>query len=200
MHVADLLHLQAPLQADGVVDAPSDKEDVMYVGELAGKPLKPLLVLQHFADLIRQRQKLRHQFLIIRLVDGSPHKGEMDRHQIAGRQLRAVRLRSRHRDLRARQCIEHIIRLSGNARAHHVDHRQRADPPVFRLPKRRQAVGGFPGLADNHHQRIFLQNRIAVAEFRCQIHFHRKPYQILDHIFGRDPHMVGASAGDDIES
>ena len=54
MDVADLLHLKAALKADGIINPSSDKKDILCIGLLGGKPLKPFLILDDPADLVRK--------------------------------------------------------------------------------------------------------------------------------------------------
>ena len=54
VQVADLLHLKAALKADGIIDPSSDKKDILCIGLLGGKPLKPFLILDDPADLVRK--------------------------------------------------------------------------------------------------------------------------------------------------
>ena len=42
VNIADLLHLEAALEADGIVEAAADEEDIAGHGELGGKPLDAL--------------------------------------------------------------------------------------------------------------------------------------------------------------
>ena len=58
MDVADLLHLKAALKADGIIDPSSDKKDILCIGLLGRKPLKPFLILNDPADLVRKRLQL----------------------------------------------------------------------------------------------------------------------------------------------
>ena len=61
MDVADLLHLQAALQTDGVINPAADEKDVPGRRLLCRKPLDPLFVLQDFLDLIRESRQLFQQ-------------------------------------------------------------------------------------------------------------------------------------------
>ena len=54
MDLADLLHLKAALKADGIIDPSSDKKDILCIGLLGSKPLKPFLILDDPADLVRK--------------------------------------------------------------------------------------------------------------------------------------------------
>ena len=55
MDITDFLKLQASLHADGIVYAPSDKENILIVSMLIRKPLDAFLVVQYFLDLIGNR-------------------------------------------------------------------------------------------------------------------------------------------------
>ena len=105
-------------------------------------------------------------------------------------QLCTVRLGGRNRDLRSCKCVEYMIRLSCNGRAHHIDNSQRADPLLLTFPKRSQTVRSLTGLTDDHCQAVRIQKRLPVTELRSKLHTHRKTCQILDHILCSHSHMI----------
>ena len=165
MDVADLLHLQAALQADGVIHTPADEEHILGIGEFGGKPLNSFLILQHPFNLLRQRLQLLQHIIQTLLRKDPPDEGQLHGKQIGGDQLGAVRLGGCHSNLRSRQSVEHMIRFPGNGAAHHIDHSQGSHPPLLCFPQGSQAVGGFAALADDHHQTLGIQDELAVAEF-----------------------------------
>ena len=63
--IADLLHLEAALQADRVVDAAADEEYVVRVRDFGGEPLQALLVLQDPPDLVRDSGKLFEEMPVL---------------------------------------------------------------------------------------------------------------------------------------
>ncbi len=54
VNVGDFLHLETALQADSVVQATTDKENILSVELLGGKPLDTLLILNNLLNLIRK--------------------------------------------------------------------------------------------------------------------------------------------------
>ena len=61
VNVADLLHLQAAFQTDGIIKTSTNEENILCIGIFAGKPLDPLLVFQYPLNLIRQGCHLGEQ-------------------------------------------------------------------------------------------------------------------------------------------
>ena len=64
MNIGNLLHFEASFQADGIIHASANKEDISGVGEFCRKPLDAFLVFQNSADFIRQGEKFPDVILI----------------------------------------------------------------------------------------------------------------------------------------
>ena len=164
MNVGDFLHLQAALQADGVVDSPANQVGILGISVLGREPLNALLVLQGPLHLLRQA----HHFLdipgVLLFADFLPHQCELYRQGIAGNQLGAVGLGGRHGDFRPRQGVKYIVRLPGNGASHHIDDGQGPYPFLLGKAQGCQGVSRLPRLADDHHQGIGVQEGSAVAE------------------------------------
>ena len=62
---------------------------------------------------------------------------------------------------------------------------------------RRQRVGGLPRLADRQHDRVPVDDRVAVAELRGNIHLHRDAGDVLDQDFADHAGVRGRAAGGD---
>ena len=195
MDVGDFLHLQAALQADGVVDSPANQVSVLGVCIFGRKPLDTLLILQGPLHLLRQTHHLLDISGVLLLADFLPHQGELYRQGIAGNQLGAVGLCGCHGDFRPRQGVKYIVRLPGNGASHHIDDGQGPYSLLLGKAQGRQGVSRLPRLTDDHHQGVGVQERSAVAELRGQLHPDGDFCQILNHILGRNPYMVGGAAG-----
>ena len=115
--------------------------------------------------------------------------------QVYDSQLCTVRLCRRYRDFRASPCIDHIVGLVCDGAPHHVDDRKSSRAQALCLTHSSQCIGGFPGLADHQHQHLFVDDRLPVAEFGCDIHFHGNPGHLLQYIFRHHSHMVGGTTG-----
>ena len=170
----------------------------MRSGILGGEPLQALLVLKDAGDLVRQRLQFGDEGRVARLVDLFARFGKLHRQEIARDQLRRIRLGGGHGDLRACQRVKDVVRLAGDGTAHHVDDAQRRHALRLRFPQRRQAVRRLARLADDDHQLVRPQKRLAVAELRGQIHLHRQAGQVLDDVFRRHAHVVGRTAGNKV--
>ncbi len=89
MDVGNLLELERTLQRDRVVDAAAEIEEVARLAILARHALDLALALfQHFLDLRRDREgRLEHR-VDFAFAEPAQARGEMDREQIEGFDLR----------------------------------------------------------------------------------------------------------------
>ena len=197
--IADLLHFQASLQGDGVVDAPADEEDVLCRHLLGGEPLDPFLVFQQLLDFVRQGLQLADHSGGILFRQGPPGLGQGNGQHIAGGQLGGVGLGGGHGDFRPCQSVEYMVGFPCDGGAHHVDDGQGGGSVLLGLPQGGQAVRSLAGLADDDHQGLLRKQGSTVAEFRGQLHPDGNACQILQHILGSDTHMVGRAAAHDID-
>ena len=196
--IGDLLHLEAALKTDRIVQPAPDEKDVPRVGVLAGKPLDALLVLERALHLVRQRVQFPEIALIPRGVDLAAHLAERDGKRIHGDQLRAVRLGRGDGDLRTRHRVQHMVRFPRDGRADHVDDCKRRDAVRLRRAKRRKGIRRFAGLRHHDDQRVLGQQQLPIAEFRRKLHAHRKLTQVLGHVLRKHPDVPSRAAGDDV--
>ena len=70
-------------------------------------------------------------------------------------------------------------------------------PHLLREADRRERVGGLAGLGDADHQRVLVQDRIAVAELRREIELDRDARPVLDRVLRSHPRVERRPAGDD---
>ena len=199
MDVRDFLHFQAALERDRIIEAAADKEHIMRVRVLRGKPLDPLLVLNDAADLLRQLLHRSEKLRLTRVVDPSVILAERNREDIHRDQLAAVGLRRRDGDLRARIRVHDVVRLARDRGAEHVDNRDRRDAALLRETKRCQRVSRLSRLGNDDNRGIRLENRISVSEFRGKVHIHRNSRELFDHVFTDHADMIRGPARDDIQ-
>ena len=200
MNVADLLHFQASLHADGIVDASSNKENIMGICIFTCKPLDTLLVIQHLADLVRQSlhlsKKLRHTALLQFSLD----KSALDRQQIHSDQLCAVCLSRGNGNLRSCISIQRVITFSCNAGTNHIDNTKYRHISLLGKAKSSQTVRSLTGLGNDHNHGILCQDWIAVTELRSHIHLNRNSCHGLDHIFANHSNVISGTAGNNVNS
>ena len=199
VHVTDLLHLQAALEADGIVHAAPDEENIMGIGELGGKPLDPLLFLEKSLDLTGQLLDISDKGAVLFLGDIAADSSYFNGEQVSRYELCGIGLGRRHRDLGACQGIEDIFSLSGDRRTDDIDDAQGPRSPLLGLAQGGQRIRCLTGLTDDNDQCIVAQDRIAVTEFASQFHADGNTGKILDHILKSNPDMVGTAAGNDID-
>ena len=69
MNIADLFHLQASLKTDRIVNASSNKEDILCIGILACKPLDAFLIVQRLLNLLRKPSQFCDQLSVPLFID-----------------------------------------------------------------------------------------------------------------------------------
>ena len=119
--IADLLQLQAGLQAGGIVHVPADEVHVVGVEVPGSEVLDGLLVPQALLRQVGQVLQIRHIAGHVLFADGAKLVRHVQGDHVDDSQLGAVGLGGGHGDLRARPGIEHVVRLVGDGAAHHVD-------------------------------------------------------------------------------
>ena len=72
-------------------------------------------------------------------------------------------------------------------------------PRTLGFAQRRQRIGGLAGLADDDHERVFVEDRVAVTELRCNIHFDRDAQQFFKRVLCHDAHVVRRATGHDVD-
>ena len=121
--IADLLELEAAFQADGVIDAAADEEDVVGAGVLGSKPLDALLVLQtpfrSFRESSGARRYTGHNPL--RMTVPLSHRRTAPQGSTPAISWALYALVVATGDLRAGDSIEDVVRFPGNRAADHVD-------------------------------------------------------------------------------
>ena len=197
--VRDLLELQGALQTQSVVHVPTDEEHGIVVEILGCVVLDLLLLFQHLLHLGGQHQQLLHRAVIPLPRHGTQLLREIQPQQVHHRKLGGVRLGGGHGDLRPGPGVQHHIRLPGDGRTHHVDDGQDLRPQPLGLPEGGHGVQRLAGLADDHHEGIFIHDWVHVAELGGQRHLHRLAHQPLQIVLAHHAHMVGGTAGHDVD-
>ena len=197
--IGDLLELQGALQAQGIVHIATDEEDAIVVEILAGVVLNVVLVGEDLLHLGRQQQHLLQHGVVLLLRHGAQQTGQVQSQQIQHRQLGGIGLSGGHSNLRPRPGVEHLVRLPGDRRAHHIDDGEDSSPQPLGLPEGGHGIQSLTRLADHNDQGLVIHNGIHVPELRRQGHLHRDPQDPLQVVFPNHAHVVRGSAGHDVE-
>lgn len=92
-------------------------------------------------------------------------------------------------DFRACPRIQHVVRFGCNGAADNVHDGEHTTARTLRFAQRRQRIGGLAGLADDDHERVFVEDWVAVTELRCNIHFDRDAQQFFKRVLCHDAHV-----------
>lgn len=122
--VADLFQLQAPFQANRIVNAATHEKHIVRISILCCKPLNELFVFQNLLHLLRNGQQLRDIITVLLFRNLLSDLCKLNSQAIHRSQLCAVSLCCGDRDFWASEGVEHLVRFAGNATAHHVDNSQ----------------------------------------------------------------------------
>ena len=165
MNIGYLLHLQAAFQADGIIKAPADKENVMGMGKLCREPLDTLPVLQHSLHLFRQGEKLLDVSIVMFLPDLFFDLCSFYSENIDSSKLGAVRFCCGNGNFRPGKRIEHMVSFSGYGGSDHIDDGKRSGTQLLRPTQSSKCIGSFTGLRYHNHQVIFGKKQLSVSKF-----------------------------------
>ena len=198
MDVGDLLELERAFQTKCIIDVAADEEDIPQVEEERGQVLHLLPLPEHV--LHKRRKPLeRGHCLLKRLVrEHAPYLRKAQRDQVHDRKLRAVSLRGSDGDLRPGPGVKHILALIGDGRTHHVHNGEDMRAAPLRLTQGKERIERFAALADDDHERVFIHDRVAVAEFRGKLHRNGHIQHFGEHVLARHAHIARRTAGYDI--
>ena len=156
-------------------------------------------MLQHFVNLLRQLFECRDVCTELLLREFAELLADVQRQKINDRKLRAVCFCGRDGNFRACPRIQHVVRFGCNGAADNVHDGEHTTARTLRFAQRRQRIGGLAGLADDDHERVFVEDRVAVTELRCNIHFDRDAQQFFKRVLCHDAHVVRRATCHDVD-
>jgi hypothetical protein len=167
------------------------------VVEVARQLLVDRVVRKHGFELARNEQHLLHQaarYALVQPMVGLPqlHGQNEQRGQLAGEGFGGG-----HADFGPRVGINGARRFPRDHGADHVADGQRLRAPMLGLALCRQRIRGLAGLRDHHRERIFQNDRVAIAELAAVIHLNRNARQFLDEELARQRRVPTGAAGND---
>ena len=202
--VADLLELQRALEAARHAEVAADVEEELL---LAGR-LRDLLDLHPTAaeSSASMRAASSGRRSISALKPGEllcAHRpaqlGEAQGEQDEGHHLARERLRRRHTDLAPGAGVERAVGLAGELRVEHVADRERDGAAVARHALRGHGVGRLAGLRHRDHERLFVDDREAVAELARDVDLDGQARPLLDQEAPDQARMARRAAGGDAD-
>ena len=181
-----------------MVDSTSDKEHIPCCQITVSKLLDIHLIIEQHLHLCRNGLQIFQHSCKACLVKHPFYVGKLHCQKIERDQLCGVRLGCGNRNLRSGPGIHDIVCFSCNGTSNHIYDPKNPCALFLRLAQGCQRIRSLPGLADHDNQRIFIQNRIPVTEFRSHIYLHRNPRQSFEYIFTGISGMGGRAAGHDL--
>jgi hypothetical protein len=123
--------------------------------------------------------------------------GEVEAEQQAADDLGGERLGGGDRDLGAGVGVEHPVGLAGQGRADHVAQRDDRGALVTGVGGRGDRVGGLARLRDGDHERVVVEDRVAVAELAGDLDLDRDAGPVLDRELADHAGVQRGPAGED---
>ena len=179
MNIRNLFQFQTSFQTHCIINSTTYKENIMCIRIFGCEPLDSLLVLKNLLDLVRNRLKFRNVVAVLLVCDQPLHLRELNRNTIQSHKLCTVSLCCRNRNLRSCQCIEHLVRLTGNTASNYIYNCKCSKSFLFRHTHSCQCICGLSGLADHDNQTILHKRHLTITELRCKLYSNRN----LGHLF-----------------
>src|SRR5690625_4947335 len=142
----------------------------------------------HVFDVVNDPRYLVAEF-------GAAYLGQIQAEHIARHDLGEEALRGRHGDFGARVGVDHRIGLARDRRPVGIAYRQHLRALFAGVTDGHQCVHGLAGLADSHHERRLVDDRIAIPEFGGQLDFACDTSPVFDGVFSDVPGIRGCPAG-----
>ena len=199
MDIGNLLELQRTFERDIVVERTADVEDIFIEAILLCKRLDRLDIRKRLADLRRDFLELGHEFCDTLFWQRAQNLCHVEREHEEQDELRRVGFRRGDSDFRAGPGIEHLIRFTRDGRADDVRQCERLGAAALRLFERGQRIARLAGLGDDNQHRLFIDDRVAIAELGRDVHFDRDARELFDVVFAHEAGMVRRAAGNDID-
>ena len=193
--IADFFQLQAAFQADCIVDTTTNKEHIMSVGVLCREPLNTLFVFQNLLYLLRDSLQFRNIIAVLLIRDFASDLRKLHCQAVHSGKLCTVCLCRSNRDFRSSKCVEHFIRFTRDAAAHHINDCHCGDTLLFCKTQCCQCIRCLTRLANNDHQCLLIERHLTVAEFRCKFHTYRNVCHIFQHILSSHANVPCRTAG-----
>ncbi len=199
MDVGKLLHLQGAFQRHGEVHAAAEEKKIWRAVEVPREIFELIVLLQHALELLGQCGQRRQELLGLGDGKAVARLRQVNREEVKRRQLRGEGLGGAHANFRAGVRVNGAMRFPRHHAAQHVADGQRLRKLGLGLALAGDGVRRFAGLGDQQGQRLRIHQRIAVAEFRGVMHFHRHARQVLDHHLSRQARVARGPGGDNAD-
>ena len=190
MDVGYLLELERALQSHRIVEIAADEEHGVVVKVVGSIVLDIVGMLEYLLHLRRQAQKLIDHLGVLGCTYRAEDIGKVKAEHIQKHELGGVCLCRCDRYLGACPSVEHIVGFSCYGASHDIDYRQYVSAEALCLTQRRHRVKRLARLADDDDERRFVNERIAVAEFRRKADLNGLSEQALKVVLPDYTHMI----------
>ena len=161
----------------------------MSVGVFFREPLDMLFVFQNLLYLLRDSLQFRNIIAVLLIRDFASDLRKLHCQAVHSGKLCTVCLCRSNRDFWSSKCVEHFIRFTRDAAAHHINDCHCGDALFFCKTQCCQCVRRLTRLANNDHQCLLIERHLTVAELRGKFHTHRDICHIFQHILSSHAHM-----------
>ena len=206
VHIGDFLELEGAFQRSAVVNAAANDKDIVANQFRTGglvllcQLTDFVLVSENALQLLRQLLQISQQRLEYFRTNGLTNLCKLQSNQIDDSELRGVALGRCNRDFRTCHRVQHVIAFAGDGAANGIDDGQNVHIVCLCLTQCGQCISGLAGLADGDAQIIAAENRTAVTELGCQIHFNRNAGQLLNDVLADHGSVPSRAAGNHVNA
>ena len=167
---------------------------VEILGSVLGDGLAAL-AREELLHLLRQLLKLCDRLVVLLLFHRAERLAKRKADHVEHCELRRIGLCRRNGDLGARLGVEHVIRLTRDGRADHVDDGEDVAAALFRLAQRGHGIERFARLGDDNDKGLIVHDGVAVAEFGREHDLDIAAQQMLEIVLADHADMIRRAAG-----
>ena len=194
--VADFLELERALEGDGEADVTAQVDHRGRILHRAGELADRLTVLEDARDRLGDARELLHVVGDLVGVLVAAHLRQVQAQDVAGGNLRGKRLGRGDRDLGACVREDHGVGLARDGRSGRVHDGDDLRALLAGVTDRLDGVHGLAALGDGDDQRLFADDRVAVAELAGELDLDGDAAPVLDRVAGDLSGVGGGAAAD----
>jgi hypothetical protein len=181
--VGNFLEFERAFEGDGVVDAATEEEEVLYADVGFSEIFTFFVAGEESFELAGEQSEFADQFLGACRIENAANFAKMQREEIEGGELAGEGFGGGDADFGAGVGLDSAVGFAGDHGADHVADGEGLGAASLGLALGGDGVGGFARLRDHHRDGVLADDRVAVTPFAGVIDFHGNAGQAFDHEF-----------------